>query len=228
MLRQQTFLRQLIEIFPSRLTRDVQIRLDILDFRVGMPEQVVQQLLAVNLGQLCAHPLLHGGHLRPHAFNQLQGDPGCLGHGTQHVEDPRFPCAFIPHLLQQTIIFILMAGDVARQVEDRDIQKAGPGQIQHVQDPPDTAISIGEGMNALKLMVDQSHLDKWIQVTEPVIIQEPLQIRHMPDNLPPVLRRHKDHFPRALVLQGCSRGVSKPISPLLEPLENRDQPLVQD
>ncbi|GCD64265.1 hypothetical protein NBRC3278_3358 [Acetobacter pasteurianus NBRC 3278] len=83
-------------------------------------------------------------------------------------------------------------------------------------------------MDALKLMVDQGHLDERIQVTEPVIIHEPLQIRHMPDNLPPVLRRHKNYFPCTLVLQSRSRGVSKPVSPLLEPLENRDQPLVQN
>lgn len=82
MFSKHALLRQLVEIFGCRLTHDAQISLDILNFRVGMPEQIVQQFLTVYSGEFRTHPMFHGCHLFPHPLNQLQGNPGRPGHGT--------------------------------------------------------------------------------------------------------------------------------------------------
>lgn len=69
MLLYEAILRKRVKITCGRLKGDAEFILDVIDPRVGVPEQVAQQILTVELWQLCEKAMLYFRHLRADRIN---------------------------------------------------------------------------------------------------------------------------------------------------------------
>lgn len=96
---------QLLQIPGRRLPcLEVQVFLDVRDPCVGMPEEIVEQILAVEPGKFGSHAVFDRCHLAVDAVNQLQRHCGGLSNGIEHEDDPVLPVAGGPHRLQESVI----------------------------------------------------------------------------------------------------------------------------
>lgn len=68
--------------------------------------------------------------------------------------------------------------NVATQIKNRQIKTSGQYKIQDANNASGSSITIIEWMNALKLMVNDSQLDKRIQFGKTVIVDKAFQIIH--------------------------------------------------
>lgn len=81
---QQMDADQFIEVARGGDAADPQFRHDKIHLRVRVTKKVIEQILAVNLGQFSAHFLLEGQHQVADALNEQHGLPSCLLHPLQH------------------------------------------------------------------------------------------------------------------------------------------------
>lgn len=209
----ESMLCQLLQI-PRRCLPclKVQVFLDVCDLRVGTPEEIVEQILAVEPGKFGSHAVLDRCHLAVDAVNQFQRHCGRLSNGIEHEGDPVLPVASGPHRLQESVILRFIVCDVARQVEDGNVQKSRADQVEHVQDVPDAAVAIREGVNAFKPVMDERHFDQWIKVTLAVIVDEALKCGHLVNDHNGILWRYKDRFAGALVFQHCPGDLAESVA----------------
>lgn len=82
----------------------------------------------------------------------------------QHKEYPGFPfCGIISILvsdnLYQSVVLSFVVSDVSTKIEDGQVKQAGDYQIEYIDNATCAAITIIEWMDALELMVYDSHLD---------------------------------------------------------------------
>ncbi|MNT68175.1 hypothetical protein D3C72_2063830 [compost metagenome] len=112
----------MVEILGSGLPGDVEIILEELDPRVGVPEQVVQQILRIADRRVRPQPLLVVRHQGAHAVDQSQRLAGRRGYGAEHVEQPGLPVAVVPNALQHLVIVRLVGRHIAAEIEHRDVQ----------------------------------------------------------------------------------------------------------
>ncbi len=230
MLGQQAALRQFVEIFGRGRARYGQFGLHVIDPCIRVAEQVVEQVLRIDSGVVGAQALLEIGHQAVDRLDQAQRLLRGLGNAAQHVEQPRFPVAGIAHRLQQPVIVRLAAGDEAAEIQDRNVEQPGPRQVQHVDDPPEPTVAVGEGVDAFELVMDDRHLDQRVEIAVPappdpvlpngIVVDEDLQRVHVCDDRVGVLRRDIDHRAGLVVLEGGARRRAKPAVGALEHLEH--------
>lgn len=104
-LLNESMLCQLLQIPGRRLPcLKIQVFLDVCNSCVGMPEEVVEQILAVELGKFGPHAVFDRCHLAVNTVNQLQRHCGGLSNGIEHEDDPVLPVASGPHRLQESVI----------------------------------------------------------------------------------------------------------------------------
>src|SRR5258708_7983132 len=50
----------------------------------------------------------------------------------EHIQHPLLPCIVLAHGLEQTVVVVLAADDVAAHVEGRRVELSGEGEIENV------------------------------------------------------------------------------------------------
>ena len=93
-------------------------------FCIRMPEDIIQKILAVDLGQFLANPVLVGHHDFLDGLDNPNGLTGRGLHPLQHIQEPLLQIPGIANSLEQTVIFRLIVDNITAQVEDRYIKKA--------------------------------------------------------------------------------------------------------
>lgn len=117
---------------------------------------------------------------------------------------------------------------MARQVEDGGVQKSGADQVEHVQDAPDAAVAVGEGVNAFKPMVDERHFDQRIKGTLAVVVDEAFKCTHLVNNHAGILWRCKDRLAGALVFQHCAGDLAESVASPFEQVIELNERVVGD
>src|SRR3546814_6836356 len=118
--------------------------MDEVDPRVRVAEKVVQQVLRVDFRMLGAHPVFGLRHQVPDAFDQTECLEGGLLNPVDDVEDPLLPLPCLSHRLEEPVVFGLVAGDEAAEIENGNVQQPASGKVENVDDATDTSIAIGE------------------------------------------------------------------------------------
>lgn len=88
----------------------------------------------------------------------------------QHEQNPWFPCLLAGYVAQKAVIVRTVIIDIARKEEDRQIETPAQGQVQYHQDTAGSAIAVIEGMDGLKLVVEDGISDKWINLDTRLIV----------------------------------------------------------
>jgi hypothetical protein len=70
---------------------------------------------------------------------------------------------------------------VAAEIEHWDVKQSLLDEVQHIDYSASAAVAVIERMNALKLVVNQRHLDERIGIEYSIVIDEALQISHQID-----------------------------------------------
>ena len=156
---------------------DLEVALDELDLRVRMAEEVVDEILAV---KFVARPdamfVVHEG-----GFNlqdRADGIRRSFLHGGKEVDHPFLPGVLGADGLEESIIIRLGANDVPAEIEHGAVQQALTDEVKDIEDAARAPVSIVERMDALKLMVNESHLDEGIGVKISRVVHEALEIGH--------------------------------------------------
>ncbi|SHL84997.1 Helicase conserved C-terminal domain-containing protein [Roseovarius marisflavi] len=201
MLFHKTTFGECLKVFRGRLPRNLEVIHDEIDASIGMPEQIIQQVLTVDLGQLASKAVLGPCHLAANGLNKRECCMRGFRDALQHVEQPPLPIPVLPDSLQVAIVIRLVPGDVTTEIKDRNVEQSRARQVEHVQNAPDTAIAIRKGMDAFELVMDERHLDERIKIADFIVIHEPLQRRHLRFDFMEILRWHIDHIPRDFISQ---------------------------
>ena len=207
LLYQKTRFCQRVQVARGRHPRNLQITLQKLDLGIRVAEQVIDQVLAVKLvlfanAVFVVHQRGLDGLHRPQS--STSGDL----HRFQHVKHPVFPNVVHPNALQQVVISALVAHNVLTQVQHGNVKQALFHQKKHIHNAARAAIAVIKRVNRLKLVMNQRHLDQWVCIKQPCIIDEPLQIGHQRNDLSRILRRRVNGSACA-VFQRCTRQLSK-------------------
>ena len=114
-------------------------------------------------------------------MNQRNGVRRSFLYPSEHENNPGFPFLAVirvpvPDSLYKPVIFGLVMGDISAQVKYRQIDKAGNHEIEYVNDTPCTSISVIEGVDTFKLVVNDSHLDQWIEIAHAFVVDKLLKI----------------------------------------------------
>lgn len=64
------------------------------------------------------------------------------------------------------------------------------GKVKHIENAADATISVWKRVYAFELVMDQSHLDQGVKITDHVVVHEPLESGHLRNNVSSVLRRN--------------------------------------
>ncbi|MNJ49385.1 hypothetical protein D3C77_446110 [compost metagenome] len=198
---QESLLDQQIQIAGGGDAGHPEIAHDKVDLGVGVVEEVVEQILTVDLGQLFADALLVAGHQLLDAGDERYGALGRVDHRIEHVEQPGLPVTCVTHRLQFAVVAPLVLDKVAAEIEHRQVEQPLSHQIEQVEDAAGAAIAVIEGVNALELVVDDGHLDQGIGITELVVIDIAHQIVHQGCYLVCMLGRGVDHLAGAGILE---------------------------
>ncbi len=84
-----------------------------------------------------------------------------LGYSAQEKGEPAFPVARIPHGLQSIIVLGSMLFEVMRDIENRLGENASLAEKERDQQSAYPTVPVEEGMNRLKLCMDQSDANEW-------------------------------------------------------------------
>lgn len=228
MLVHESALRQRVEILRRRLPADAQVGHHELDPGIGVAEEVVQKILRIEPRKLAAHPVLGLCHLAADSLYQRKGRLSRPGYGRQHVKGPGLPVLLFAHPLQQPVILVFRARDVAAEIEDGTLQQPGAREIEHIQDAADPAIAVRKRVDALELMVDQRHLDQRIERADRIVVDEALQRSHVCEHQIAVLWRHVDDGAAAVVPESGAGAPAEPIAAPLQKLKHVDEGVVAD
>jgi hypothetical protein len=156
-LPQKALFRELIQVLRCGQPGNVQVILKVFNLGVGMPEQVVQQVLAVNFRQLRPDAVFAVQYQGFYGVDRPDGLPGRAFHAVQHVHYPAFPVIHIPHPLQQAVIFALASDNVATKIQHRDMQQLFGDQVQNADDSTGPAIAVIKRVDGFKLMMNDRH-----------------------------------------------------------------------
>ena len=192
---------QRLQIARRRVAMDGEVGHHKLDLRVGVAEQIVQQILAVDTGEFAAHPVVMTQHQVAHAEDKSRGLPGGLLDAGQQAKHPFLPGFLFAHGLQQPVILRLVLIDVAGQIEDGGSEQALLNEIEDVQDAACAAIAVVERVEGLEAVVNDGHLDERIEVGSAVVVDEPLQVVHERHDLGVALRRREHRLAGLVVLE---------------------------
>ena len=110
---QELLFDQQIQIAGGGNAGHPEIAHDKVDLGVGVVEEIVQQILAVDLGQPGANALLVAGHQLLDAGDERYGALGRVDHRIEHVEQPGLPVTGIAHCLQFAVVTPLVVNKVA-------------------------------------------------------------------------------------------------------------------
>ncbi|GHG23561.1 hypothetical protein GCM10017322_21720 [Paracoccus aerius] len=77
-------------------------------------------------------------------------------------------------------------------------------------------------------MVNERHLDEWVEVRQVIVIHEPLEVGHQPNDLVRVLRRYEDCLPAPFIFQGSAGRDPEGIIAILQEAEHVDEGRVRD
>src|SRR5690606_569714 len=139
-LVEQAVGRQGIQVAGGGDARHTQFALRELHPRVGMVEQVVDQVLAVEA--VAGADALFG--LPQQFLDRLHGGDG-FGRGgsdgVEHVDHPFLPGIVVSHRLQQAVVVRPGAHDMAAEVEHGNFQQALLDQVPHISRAFDTDLS---------------------------------------------------------------------------------------
>lgn len=197
LFHQEPILGELVQVARCCGARHLQVLLHIFDPRVGVSEQVVDEVLAVE-------PVLRPDAVLVVLKRLLDGTDGLdafgggVLHHVQHVEHPVLPGVLFPHGLQQPVILSLGLNDPAAQIQHGDVQQALFHEVKDIQDAPRAAVPVIERMDALELMVDQTHLDERVHLEGNLSVDELLQITHEPLHVLLILGWQVDHRTRSV------------------------------
>jgi len=101
---QESAFRQFVQIFGGTGAGNVQRSHQEIDFCVGMVEQVVNQILAVET-EVLPDAVFVVQHRLMDVLHGIDAVLGGLFHGFQHIQQPIFPFTRIAYVLQQAVIF---------------------------------------------------------------------------------------------------------------------------
>ena len=160
--------RQRAEIFRGGEARDIQVALYEFDLRVGVGEQVVDEILAIER-VLRANPMLGVHQGRADGMDGFDRIASGSFNGGEHVKHPLLPSIAFAHGLQQAVIVRLGAHDMAAEIE-------------HVDNAPGAAVTVLKWMDAFELVMDQRHLDKWVGIKNSCVVYEALEVAHKRDD----------------------------------------------
>src|ERR1700722_6742971 len=95
---------------------------------------------------------------------------------------PLFPCTVCSYALKQVVVAVAVRFEVQAEVQKRLSQRALGAKQECDQQTPESAIAIQEGMNGLKLHVNQSGLDQNRQLVFFVVEKtlKAVEARHQP------------------------------------------------
>ena len=131
---------------------------------IGVIEQAVQQFMIVFAAKVWTNNILIFCHQATYVLDQRNRILCSYLYTLQHKEYPGFPfCGIISILvsdsLYQSVVLSFVVSDVSTKIEDGQVKQAGDYQIEYIDNATCAAITIIEWMDALELMVYDSHLD---------------------------------------------------------------------
>lgn len=129
-----------------------------LDLGVRVPEDDLDQILAVDRRRFGLHPCAHTFHQGTNPLHLFMGLLRRRFDGAQHEQNPVLPVLRIGDAAQAFVVGGTVGDDVARQEQDRDVEQPLLDQIQQIQDAPGTAIAIRKRMDGLELVMHHRHL----------------------------------------------------------------------
>src|SRR5690606_29525898 len=130
---------------------------DEVNLGVRMIKQIVEQILAVQLGKLLANIMLYLLHQGFHFGNQRNGVLRGVDNAVEHKQQPGFPVAGLSHRLQVRVVVRLAVNDKTAQIQNRQVEQVFGNQIEDIQNSSGTAIAIVERVNAFKLVMNDGH-----------------------------------------------------------------------
>lgn len=132
-----------LEILARSQTRDAEVPLNELDLRVGLREEVVDQILAVEPEPL-AYPVFRGQQRLTDSNDRPDRVPRRVLDRLEHVEHPLLPSVPLAHGLQEPVIVALSTNNVPAEVKDRNVEEPFLDQIKDVDDSPGAAVAVVE------------------------------------------------------------------------------------
>ena len=141
--------------------------------------------------------VLHDG---TDAGDELDCLPRGCRNAFEHEQHPLFPDLFGANLLKQPIVVAFVLDNVPAQIEHRQVEQAVCHEIQDVNDAASAPVTIVERMDALKLVMDDRHLDERIHIKASRVIDKYFEIAHQFGDLLRMLGWRIDHFACSFVL----------------------------
>lgn len=145
-------------------------------------------------------------HHLANTLDQIYSIGRSLLYSSQYKKNPCLPfCGiisiFIPYSLYQPIVFAFVSRDITTKIQYWEIQKPSDNKIEDIDDTPCSAIAIIKRVYALELVMNNSHFDQWVKLTQFVIIGKLFEIGHTPHNFCSVLWRSIYNSPIAATLK---------------------------